>query len=246
MVSGAGDQANQRIELQNKTAAQKAILDMEMEARGMYEARVHERTRTEQAQDYERNKADSIAAEGRAYEREKGLIGMRKDPNQAKLTALQLQQAESELKVPKAVSMEYDALKKRNETISSSLYKAQAEGSYDPTTAAKAEADMESNTMRMRELLQPYQGDAAPKPSKGGIDDLFPRIEKPAPKSVETTATQKPKVASNLTGEQARTKARELISNLDTRDQMSKYNTRKALDALPQEFIGALRKEAGI
>jgi len=101
---------------------------------------VHERTRGEQLQDYTRNrgdsltdyereKADKIAAEERAYGREKGLIGLRRDPNESKLTALKLKQAEEEMKLPPAVKGQFDAYGKSAATIESAIYKAQAEGS---------------------------------------------------------------------------------------------------------------------
>jgi hypothetical protein len=126
---------------------------------------------------YERGRRDKVTDDATAFDREKGLINARKDPNDAKLKKLQVQELEKKIaddaKVPAAVKMEFETLKKQNETIAASLYKAQAEGTYNPETAANAENAMANNTERMASLLKPYLGKDAPKGK--GVDDLFPK-----------------------------------------------------------------------
>ena len=158
-------------------SSRSTLMKEEAAIRAEAEARLHERGRGEQQADYETKKADEISAEGRRFENEKGLISARRDPSESKLNALKLQQAESDVKIPSAVKMEYDTLKKNNEIISSSLYKAQAEGTYNPETASKAEATMGANTKRMSELLRPHLGESAPKIDAPTQSDVSYRYE---------------------------------------------------------------------
>lgn len=104
----------------------------------------------------------------------------RRDPTESALHAEQLKQLRDSNKLPPAVKANYDTLSEQNKLIASSIYKAQAEGTYNPETAAKAEAQMTENNRRMGELLKPYLGESAPKESAGIDLSAFDKGRKPA------------------------------------------------------------------
>lgn len=177
LLAGGGSGVGGGMQQNAQMAQQFNLVQLQNEVKALMDERIADRTRQEKTADYETRKADDIAAEERRVKNEKGLIAARRDPSEAKLNELKLQQAESDVKVPSAVRMEYETLKKNNEIISSSLYKAQAEGTYTPETAAKAEAAMNANTKRMSELLRPHQGDQAPKEKKDIDLSLFDKMK---------------------------------------------------------------------
>jgi len=146
------------------------------EAQRQMEERIHERTRTEKEADRVANKADAIEMLDYKDKKEKN------DPLKAlqmKKAQIELSAAEAETKLPPAVKLEYQALQKESELISTAVNKAQTDGTFDPSTSADILKRQESINKRMSALITPYQGDKAPKPGSGVDLSQFDKTRKP-------------------------------------------------------------------
>lgn len=207
----AGEDSKQRMELANKEASQKRLLDMELEAKLDFDQRVDE-FRFQKAGErlpetirreglINQGKIDAEKARLNDPDILKGLAAeanAKRDPQESSLRRLQIEKASLELnrakeeaKLPVAESKQFDSLGKRASAYESAILKAQAEGNFDANSESgkKMLSDYQSILQQQQDVLTPYLKQPAKQKSGGAslLDEKFP-VRQPAQDSVKANS----------------------------------------------------------